>query len=434
MSDLAATLNETISEVSPALYEALSSLGRRVAYPPDIPFQAAQARGKAFNATIGQITDGHGRVLALPSIAQALSGMDPSDRNMAFRYSPLPGIEELRYAWRDWQRRDFDTELPSTLPLVTVGLTHGVSLTADLFGGEGRKVAIPSPFWGNYRMAFGVRTGAEIRATPAYRDGAYNCSAIAEALDDLPDGEPAVGILNLPSNPGGYSPTPAEREQIVECLVGVAERRPLVVLCDDAYAGLVFEPDVPRESMFWDLIEKHENLIPIKVDGGTKEFCLFGGRVGFLTFPYRPESRVAAAMESKAKCVARATVSTPVAPSQMLLLQALRTDEAAEQVEAVRQELEGRYRVLKGALDGVDRELLVPQPFNSGCFALLELPEALGLESEAVRHHLLDEHDTGVVAIAPNYLRIAHCSIAAEAIEELVNRVEAGVRELASSS
>lgn len=430
MSDLVEEVNGTIRDSHPALYEALSALGRRAAYPPDIPFQAAQARGKTYNATIGQITDGRGRILALPSIDKALGALDVDDRNLALRYSPLPGHAELRERWREWQRRDVADDIPSSLPLVTVGLTHGVSMVADLFGGEGHAVAIPAPYWGNYRLAFGMRTGADVRSAPAYVDGRYNCDAIAEALSGLPKGQPAIGILNLPSNPGGYSATATERELIASSLHAVADERPLLVLCDDAYAGLVFE-DVPRRSMFWDLVGIHESLFPIKVDGATKEFCIFGGRVGFLTLPFAPDDPVAAALESKAQCVARATVSTPVAPSQTLLLQALRSGQAEVQIEAVRRELEKRYQVLSEALSRVDRELLQPQPFNSGCFALVEIPPELGLDSQAVRRLLLDSYDTGVVAISPNYLRIAHCSIDAEAIDELVTRVEAGVREAA---
>jgi hypothetical protein len=63
----------------------------------------------------------------------------------------------------------------------------------------------------------------------------------------------------------------------------------------------------------------------------------------------------------------------------------------------------------------------------------VELPPALGLEPERIRQALLDRYDTGVIAIKPNYLRIAHCSIAAEAIAEMVKRVEDAVREAAES-
>src|SRR5215212_5640393 len=94
------------------------------------------------------------------------------------------GLLEVRRRWRDWQRRSVDAGmdaiLPSSLPLVTVGLSHGLSLVADLFGGEGKAVAIPRPFWGNYRQAFAVRTGSRVLTAPGYVDGFYNVRAIAE--------------------------------------------------------------------------------------------------------------------------------------------------------------------------------------------------------------------------------------------------------------
>jgi aspartate/methionine/tyrosine aminotransferase len=380
----ASQLNEALEREAPALFRALSPLGRRAFFAP--------------------------------------GGEDPGH--------PVAGLPEVRQRWRDWQRRGVDPSVPSSLPLVTVALSHGLSLLADLFGGEGRAVAIPRPFWGNYRQAFAERTGAKVLATPGYVDGYYNIRAIAEALFALPAGEPAVALLNLPSNPGGYSLTVAEREAVHAALVEEAERRPLVVICDDAYAGLVYEPDVPRASLFWDLAGSHPNLVPVKVDGATKEFSFFGGRVGFLTFGLDPESDAARALESKLKMLVRAGVGSPLVESQGILLQALRKEGIESEVEQVRLLLEGRYRALKGALAGADPELLAVLPFNSGCFALVELPERLGLTSEQVRLHLLERHDTGLISIDPGYLRIAHCSVDAAALPELVQRLERGVAEL----
>ena len=205
----------------------------------------------------------------------------------------------------------------------------------------------------------------------------------------------------------------------------------MAVVCDDAYAGLVFEPEIPRESMFWDLAGAHPNLTAVKVDGATKEFSFFGGRVGFLTFGVWAESEVARELESELTKRVRSTVGSPVAASQVVLLQALREEGVGREVEAVRLRLEKRYQALKGALAGVDPALLTVLPFNSGCFALVEIPEALGIDSETVRRHLLAHHDTGLIATSPRYLRIAHCSVDAAALPELVRRLEQGIAELA---
>ena len=423
--------NRAIEREAPALWAVLSDLGRAVAFPPDIPFQAAQARGKAFNATIGQVTDGEGGVVTPPALAAGLSGLGAQNLDPAVLYSPVDGIAELRERWRRRQRRSQPEDRASSRPIVTIGLSHGLSIAADLFAGPGRPVAVTRPYWGNYRQTFGVRRGARIVEGDGYRDGSYHCEGLAEALAALPEGEPAVAILNLPSNPGGYSPTVAERERIRGSLAAAAERRPLVVVCDDAYAGMVFDERIPRESMFWDLVRAHPNLVPVKVDGATKEVAFFGGRVGFLTFGVEPGSDTEGALESKIKCLIRATVGSPVATTQMVLLEALRDERLEGQVEDIRLRLERRHEVLMEALRHVDPGLLRALPCNSGCFALLELPPELGLDAETVRLALLDRFDSGLISVSTRYLRIAFCSVRSEALPELVRRTERCVAELA---
>ena len=426
--DLVRTINDDLEREAPATFRALSPLGRRVFYPPGIPHQAAEARGTTFNGTIGQITDGRGGALPLPSMSKVVRFDDAQRASRAFLYSPVDGIPALRQAWRAHQRRAVGDDVPSTLPLVTDGLTHALSIVADLFGGEGRVVASPGPFWGNYRQCFSLRTGAEIRTAPTWREGRYNHDAIAEALADVPVGEPAVAMVNAPSNPGGYMPTSAEREALIGSLLTVADDRPLVVVLDDAYAGLVFDSAVPRDSLFWELIGRHENLVPVKVDGVTKEFSFFGGRVGFVTFGVKPDSPVARALESKVKSLIRSTVGSPVSMSQMLALEALESASIEVEVEAVRVRLERRCQALHTALAAVDPSLIRPWPFNAGCFAVVEIPE--GVDAEALRQHLIADHDTGIVAIPPRHVRIAFCSVAHNAIPELVKRLEIGIREL----
>ncbi|HEY3569740.1 MAG TPA: aminotransferase class I/II-fold pyridoxal phosphate-dependent enzyme [Thermoanaerobaculia bacterium] len=364
-------------------------------------------------------------------LASAFGDLPPGDLEAALRESPVEGLPEIRWRWRERQRRGVPGGVPSSLPLVTAGLSHGISLLADLFGGEGKAVAVPAPFWGNYRQAFALRTGARVLEGPAYVDGRYNPRAIADALAGLPEGEPAVGMLNIPSNPGSYTPDRQERRATLESLLAEADRRPLVIVCDDAYAGLVFEPEISRESLFWDLAGAHPNLLAVKVDGATKELSFFGGRLGFLTFGAGPESELVRDLEARVRMLVRTELGSPPAVSQVIALQALRSPTADQEVEAVRLLLEGRYRVLKRALAGVDPGLLTVLPFNSGCFALVEIPERLGIDAQTARRHLLAHQDTGLVSIAPRYLRIAHCSVEESAIPELVRRVEAGVRELA---
>ncbi len=423
-----ADLLSVLEEHAPTVHRALSDLGRRAVYPPDIPVQAAEAKATRYNATIGQITDGRGMVAALPSVAATLAALAPADRSRALLYSPIEGLPELRERWHHWQRPAGAP--PSSLPVVTAGLTHALSLVADLFAGPGRRVLVPAPFWGNYRQIFGLRTGAEVVAVPAYRDRQWQPLAIAEKLKELPAEEPVLVVLNLPSNPGGYTPNAEERAALVRSLFDAARRQPLVVLCDDAYSGLVYEPEIPVESVFWELAGRDPRLVPLRVSGSTKEFVMFGARVGFVTLPFAPDHPATAALENKLKCLIRAGVGSPVALSQVVLLESLRRDGVREEVAASVAQLRERYRALHAALRAVEAETDAVRalPFNSGAFALVELPA--GLDPERVRRHLLLTEDTGVISVQPNYLRLAFCSVATADIPELVRHVVRGVESL----
>nr|XP_061799087.1 aspartate aminotransferase-like [Nerophis lumbriciformis] len=423
----AVILNRDLEQESPEILAALSPLGRGAVFPPDIPFQAAEARATQLNGTIGVFTDGQGGAVPLPAIAEGLA-LEPTARDRALLYSPVGGMPDLRRAWRERQRRNQPEGIPSSLPIVTVGLTHGLSLVADLFGGPGRRVAIPGPFWGNYRQTFTLRTGAEVRSEPWITEGRFRPAAIADCLRDLPAGEPAVALVNFPSNPGGYSPTVAERAALRNSLLEIAEVRPLVVLCDDAYAGVVYDDSIPKQSMFWQLTGAHPRLLAVKIDGATKELAFFGGRVGFLTFGVEHGSKTEAALESKAMGLLRATVGSPVAISQMLLLRALESGEAETQMAEIHRISRRRYEAVKPLLDELDPALLRPMPFNAGYFVLFELPA--GIDADKVRHHLIEQHSTGVVSITGLYLRLALCSVRTDDLPEMVRRIETGVREM----
>lgn len=276
--------DETIRRGCPALWECLSPLGRRLRQPANfLPQQSAEARGKPFNATIGQITDGHGRAVPLPAMAAAVSGLDEAQLSRAFLYSPVEGFPELRRRWRERQRRGVAEDLPSTLPLVTAGRVQALAIAAELFAGEGTCVALPAGAPEDYAATFTLRTGAR-------RVG-------LEELGRESDGEAAVAVLDREA---GGEPLAA--------LAGVAAHRPLVVIVDDGEA--------PAPSLFWRLAALHPNLFPVKVDAA-------GEGVGFLTFPFPPESDLALAIESKAKTLLRALMGSPPAFAQALLLHEL---------------------------------------------------------------------------------------------------------------
>lgn len=417
--DRPALLNQTLAEHHPGAAALLSGLGRRLHYPQGIPSQSAEAKGCAINATIGQVTDGAGGALALPAVAAALGSLDTDEATL---YASQGGNPELRRLWAEHIAADAPSEPAQlALPVVTAGLTHALSVVADLFADEGTPVLVPDPAWGNYRAIFGVRRGARMqswRLMKRHADarGALDLDALQQALAGLD--RPAVLVLNFPSNPAGYAPVAAEAQALVDVVAQAPH--PLVVVCDDAYHGMWWEPEVYRHSLFHLLSTcAPGRVLAVKVDGATKELLYFGGRVGFLTFGLPGPG--GEALEDKARAIARSTVSSVSSTTQAVLRRALVDPDLARQQGEIRARLAGRYGTLRRELQthGLD-----PWPFNAGMFALVQVPG----DAEELRLDLLRE-GVGVVSFPEaGALRLSYGSIRSGDIPALVAAIARHVR------
>ena len=203
MNPLASELNATIEDSCPALLGLLSQLGKELYFPRGILTQTAEAREKAYryDATIGIARSG-GEAMHLESVSRLLKGLSP---DQAFDYAPATGNPGLRRAWLGEMLR----KNPSlsgreiSLPVVTSGITHGLTITGELFVDPGDVVLLPDKFWGNYQMIYGIRRGAEIRTFPFFTDsGGFNIDGMAAVLDEvLSEKGKAVIAPELPEQP-----------------------------------------------------------------------------------------------------------------------------------------------------------------------------------------------------------------------------------------
>jgi len=435
LNPLARELNEQLEAAAPEILAMLSPLGRRLYFPKGILWQAAEAKQKAhrFNATIGIATE-HGRAMHLASVQSHLRDISPDD---AFTYAPASGRPSLRERWREKQLE----ENPSLrgkafgLPIVTAALTHGLSLVGDLFVEPGDVIVLPDQLWGNYRLTYEVRLGARIVTHPFYAGGGFDAASFAETLArEARSREKLIVLLNFPNNPTGYMPNEAEGEAIVAALAAQAARGTrLVVVLDDAYFGLFYHLGGPSltESLFGRLANLHPNLLAIRLDGATKELFVWGLRCGFLSFaPGRAAGAesACAALEAKVKGAIRGGISNSPQLSQTLVERAL----AASSVDAERKEKCELLRVRAQKVHEVAnaprfRESWDVYPFNSGYFMCVKLK---GVEAEPLRVHLLEAHQTGLVATAKHDLRVAFSCLEVEQIEPLFETVHRAIQEL----
>ena len=397
-------LNARLQAANPAAAALLSDVGRRIYFPKGVPAQSAEAKGCPVNATIGQYTDGHGGAEALQAIRDGLGpGISLED---AVLYPAQGGVPALRDAWRARLAATAGESIGR--PLVTAGLTQGLATIADLFVDADTDVIVPDPCWGNYRLIFGVRRGGNLVPWRLLDGDRVDVEGLRALL--ATQTRKTVLVLNFPSNPVGFSPTVDDARAIVGALS--ASPVPLVVVTDDAYMGMVWDAACMAGSLFDAIVAAAlPGVVPIKVDGATKELFFFGGRVGFLTFGLSGEA--AAVLEDKAMGVLRSTTSTTAAPSQALVLRALRDPDLAVQRERILGRIRRRHDRLRDGLAAAGVQTL---PFNAAFFVLVRVSG----DPEAARRALLQE-GVGVVSFpAAGALRVSYASVALEDIDSLV--------------
>ncbi|MCK5674883.1 MAG: aminotransferase class I/II-fold pyridoxal phosphate-dependent enzyme, partial [Spirochaetales bacterium] len=325
--------------------DLMSDFGRRFFFPKGIVAQSAEAKKKAtrFNATVGMATS-KGKPMFLNSVRDQISELSETD---VFPYAPTPGVLELRNKWRE----EMDEKNPSlagketSVPLVTSGLTHGLSVLGDMFLNKGDTIVFPDMFWGNYRLIFEGRNEADIITFPFFSDdGGMNISGFEKALSNAP-GEKITFVLNFPNNPTGYTPSSSDGDKIIEMLLKLAKNgKKILAIMDDAYFGLFYEGESLKESLFGRLADLHGNILAVKVDGVTKENFAWGFRVGFLTYASKNlSSEALGAITTKTSGAIRASISNSNKMAQSLVLKSFSSSSYQSEKDAGFEILKKRY-------------------------------------------------------------------------------------------
>lgn len=434
MNPLARELNKIIKKENPFVFDMLSELGRELFFPKGILTQTAEAKEKAYkhDATIGIAKEGP-EAMHLQCIMQQVIGLKA---NEIFPYAATTGQPELRKEWATQMRKKNPTLAGKTisLPIVTSGLTHGLTLAGEMFVDPDDIVILPDKIWGNYKMMLGMRNKAQLRHHAIFNDDSgFNVEAFAEAVRDAA-GEKGkvVIILNFPNNPTGYSITEKEALAIKDVLVNTAEGGcNVVAIADDAYFGLFFEEEVMKESIFAHLADAHERLLAIKLDGATKEDYVWGFRVGFITYSVGGNGNKDAlynVLERKTGGAVRALISNCPLISQSIILKAMSSPSYEEEKKEKYGIMKARARRVKEVLsDEKYNSAWAPYPFNSGYFMCLRLKT---VDAEKLRKHLLDEYGVGVIALDESDVRIAFSCLEVEDIQELFDIMLKAVRDL----
>ena len=425
-------LNARLSSAAPEVLAMLSRLGKSMYFPDDTVSQNEEARqfGVELDAAGGMAMEG-GVPMHLSAMQAHIKDLKPQQ---IYGYAPTDGVPGLRAAWKQRLLRENPSMEGRVFgdPVVTSALTHGLSITADLFVDEGVPVLLPDHLWGNLRLIFGARRGASLSSYPLFAGG-LDVRGFADCVARAAEGGKVVVVLNFPNNPTGYMPAPSEGEELAAALVRQAERGTrIVAVCDDAYFGFFYHLGgrSMTESLFGLLLNRHPNLFAVKLDAATKELYGWGLRCGFLTLgPGRVEgaAEVLSVLGTKIRGLIRGSVSNGPRLSQTLVERAL----ASEGLQA---ELDAKLQILKARAEKAHalatserfRDAWEVYPFNSGYFMLLKVK---GVDAHALRRRLARDHHVAVISTSSTDLRLSISGLEPGQIQPLFESLHQAIQE-----
>ncbi|TFG00179.1 MAG: aminotransferase class I/II-fold pyridoxal phosphate-dependent enzyme [Promethearchaeota archaeon] len=441
------------------LFNVFSELGQRIYLPDGIFHWSGRAKKEA--EIIGTIGTAYGYEKDFidggldnwaPLYLDSFKNYTNIDITSVVPYASIGGLQELRNIWKEWiiykagyknkeSRKTEQLERYITLPTVTQGITNGLFMVGSLFLNEGDFIISPNKRWGNYDNIFSKNLNAEIKSFDFFRNKQFNLEGFEQAIIEVAEKqEKILIILNFPNNPTGYTPLKSERDAIIQKLKETQKSidKPIIIFVDDAYEPYVYNDNSIDHSIFYELMELDENIIPIKLDGISKELLAYGGRIGFVTIGLKPSwiqneeelKQLKQEINNKLEGLNRSSISNTNHFYQAVTLKMFEEigfEMIVQKREKNRNLLKNRYELINKELKKIENTEFSIDP-NSGGFFLFVNLDYDKIKATEFADHLLKKYKVGVIPIEKpeiniNGIRIAYCSIDINDISEMVDRI-----------
>ena len=158
------------------------------------------------------------------------------------RYTPVPGIADLRRAICDRYKADYGVEYSEAETIVTAGGKQALYNTALALFGPGDDVITHAPYWPTLTEQVKLADATPVLVRTHAEDG---FTVRAQALLDAVTPRTRGIIINSPGNPTGALIAESELRQIGE----FAARHDIWVVIDLCYEKLIYDPvahNLPR--------------------------------------------------------------------------------------------------------------------------------------------------------------------------------------------
>jgi aspartate aminotransferase len=190
------------------------------------------------------------------------------------KYTPVPGLPELRQAISDKFKRDNNLDYGPNQIVVSNGAKQSLANLSLSLLNPGDEVVILAPYWVSYYEIVKLSGAKPVVVTT---DISSNFKASPAQLAEAITERTRFILFSSPCNPTGSVYTQTELEELMEV---IRERDEIMVVADEIYEYINFE-------------EKHFSVgaIPflkdraITVNGFSKGFAMTGWRLGYVGAP-----------------------------------------------------------------------------------------------------------------------------------------------------
>ena len=191
------------------------------------------------------------------------------------RYTPTPGLPELRDAIVKKTKRDSNYEITADQVLVTNGGKQSVYQSFASVLDPGDEVLLPSPFWTTYPECIKLAGG---KAVEVFADESQNYLVSVAQLEKALTPKTKVLLFCSPSNPTGSVYSPEQVKEIGEW----ALKNNLWVITDEIYEHLLYD-GAKSPSICVAVPDLADRTIII--NGVAKTYAMTGWRVGWMIGP-----------------------------------------------------------------------------------------------------------------------------------------------------
>ena len=191
------------------------------------------------------------------------------------RYTPTPGLPDLRDAIVAKTKRDSNYEITADQVLVTNGGKQSVYQAFATIIDPGDEVILPSPFWTTYPECIKLAGG---KAIEVFADESQNYLVTVEQLEAARTPKTKALLFCSPSNPTGSVYSPEQVKAIGEW----ALKNNVWIIADEIYEHLLYDgakaPSMP-------VVVPGLADSTIIINGVAKTYAMTGWRVGWMIGP-----------------------------------------------------------------------------------------------------------------------------------------------------